>query len=66
VNADSGGRGRFATTQWSLILAAARSGTADANEALARLCSLYWYPVFAFARRRRGNLSSPARDQSFE
>lgn len=44
--------GRFATTQWSLVLAAARNGgTADA-EALARLCSLYWYPIFAFVRRQ--------------
>lgn len=42
-------RGRFATTEWSLVLAAARGGEDD-GEALARLCSLYWYPVFAFVR----------------
>lgn len=45
-------RGRFATTQWSLVLAAGRRGSAEAEEALERLCSLYWYPVFAFVRRR--------------
>lgn len=50
VNPGSGDRSRFATTQWSLVLAAARDGAGDA-EALARLCSLYWYPVFAFVRR---------------
>ena len=46
------GRHRFATTQWSLVLAAGRRGSAGAEEALARLCSLYWYPVFAFVRRQ--------------
>ncbi len=44
--------GRFATTQWSLVLEAGRAGSPGAGEALARLCSLYWYPVFAFVRRR--------------
>lgn len=46
------GRGRFVTTQWSLVLAAGEDGTEGAGEALARLCSLYWYPVFAFVRRQ--------------
>jgi RNA polymerase sigma factor (sigma-70 family) len=52
--------GRFATTQWSLVLAAGQSGGA-AEEALARLCSLYWYPVFAFVRRR-GHSTDDAQD----
>ncbi|MBW3565565.1 MAG: hypothetical protein KY459_12635 [Acidobacteria bacterium] len=43
------GRSRFVTTQWSLVLAAADR---DGTEALARLCSLYWYPVFAFVRKQ--------------
>jgi DNA-directed RNA polymerase specialized sigma24 family protein len=60
VNADSGGRSRFATTQWSLVLAA-RNGSTDAEEALARLCSLYWYPVFAFVRRQ-GHSADEAQD----
>jgi RNA polymerase sigma-70 factor (ECF subfamily) len=47
-----GGGGRFETTQWSLVLAAGQRGSAAAEEALARLCSLYWYPVFAFVRRQ--------------
>jgi len=46
-----GGRGCFATTQWSMVLAAGKPGSTGAEEALARLCSLYWYPIFAFARR---------------
>ena len=59
VNPDSG-RSRFATTQWSLVLAAARSGAPD-GEALARLCSQYWYPVFAFIRRQ-GRSADQAQD----
>ena len=49
---DPAGRGRFATTQWSLVLAAAKGDSAEAEEALERLCALYWYPVFAFVRRQ--------------
>ena len=49
---DPGPGGRFATTHWSLVLAAGERGSAEAEEALARLCSLYWYPVFAFVRRQ--------------
>ena len=43
---------RFATTQWSLVLAAGRRGSAEAEEALGRLCAMYWYPIFAFVRRQ--------------
>ena len=39
---------RFATTRWSLVAAA--KGPA-ARQALAELCQLYWYPVYAFVRR---------------
>lgn len=48
---DRSGR-RFETTQWSLVLAAGQGGSEAAEAALARLCSLYWYPVFAFVRRQ--------------
>src|SRR5688572_4114943 len=58
--------GRFATTQWTLVLAAGRRGSAEADVALAQLCSLYWYPIFAFVRRR-GHSVEDAQDltQSF-
>jgi RNA polymerase sigma-70 factor (ECF subfamily) len=52
---------RFATTQWSLVLAAGRRGSVDGEEALARLCSLYWYPIFAFVRRQ-GHPADEAQD----
>ncbi|HXI14425.1 MAG TPA: sigma-70 family RNA polymerase sigma factor [Thermoanaerobaculia bacterium] len=59
-------RGRFATTQWTLVLAAGKRGSPEAEEALARLCSLYWYPIFAFVRRH-GHSLEEAQDltQSF-
>ena len=43
----------FHTTHWTVVLTAARAdaGTA-ARDALARLCSTYWYPLYAFIRRQ--------------
>jgi len=52
MNPNVGGRARFATTRWSLVLAAGNRGSPAAEEALARLCSVYWYPVFVFVRRQ--------------
>ncbi len=49
----SAGGGRFTTTHWSLVLAAAgNSEDAQCREALARLCQVYWYPLYAFVRRQ--------------
>ena len=41
----------FATTHWSIVLAAGRADPARGREALERLCQGYWYPLYAFARR---------------
>ncbi len=50
----TGGHG-FATTHWTVVLAAReRDGTAS-REALASLCSTYWYPLYAFIRRQGSN-----------
>lgn len=43
---------RFATTHWSLVLAAAQRDSPESARALAALCEAYWYPLYAFARRR--------------
>src|SRR5262249_40365910 len=43
--------GCFASTQWSLVLAAGRS-TPEAEQALAKLCGAYWPPIYAYLRRR--------------
>lgn len=42
----------FATTHWSVVLAAASEGSAGADAALEKLCRLYWYPLYAYLRRR--------------
>ena len=43
----------FATTRWSLILSANRSGEDEqTQQALAELCRSYWRPVFLFVSRK--------------
>ena len=42
----------FATTHWSVVLSAGRSDTPRARHALERLCQTYWYPLYAYVRRR--------------
>jgi RNA polymerase sigma-70 factor (ECF subfamily) len=44
--------GAFATTHWSMVLKAGHNQTADDRAALAELCETYWYPVYAFLRRK--------------
>ncbi len=44
-------QGHFTTTRWSLVHAAGGAGKA-ARDALGELCRAYWYPLYAFARRR--------------
>ncbi len=43
---------RFTTTHWSLVLNAATQDLEKAASALQRLCTIYWYPIYAFVRRR--------------
>jgi RNA polymerase sigma-70 factor (ECF subfamily) len=45
-------RPSFESTHWSLVLAAADREAPWADEALAALCASYWYPLYAFIRRR--------------
>ena len=45
-----GGSIVFATTHWSVVLAAQGESTA-ADAALERLCRTYWKPLYAFVRR---------------
>ncbi|MGC3959421.1 MAG: sigma-70 family RNA polymerase sigma factor [Verrucomicrobiota bacterium] len=43
----------FVTTHWSVVLTAAQSSdTARAHDALAKLCQIYWHPLYAYVRRR--------------
>ena len=42
----------FVTTHWSVVLTAGRTDTTRARGALERLCQTYWYPLYAYVRRR--------------
>ena len=46
------GPDRFATTHWSVVLAAAQTQSSEAEGALEALCRQYWYPLYAWLRRK--------------
>ncbi|MBA4148131.1 MAG: sigma-70 family RNA polymerase sigma factor [Verrucomicrobia bacterium] len=46
----------FVTTHWSVVLTAGRHDTDRAHLALEKLCKTYWYPLYAYARRRGCNV----------
>jgi RNA polymerase sigma-70 factor (ECF subfamily) len=60
-NSDLAGAGRFATTHWSVVLAARDPAAPQARAALAALCQAYWYPLYAFIRRQ-GHPADQAQD----
>ena len=53
--------GRFRTTHWSVVLLSAQTQVPGSQTALADLCRLYWYPLYAFVRRR-GHSAEDAQD----
>src|SRR4051812_49948291 len=44
--------GRFHSTRWDNVLAARDPADPRAGAALAELCRTYWYPLYAYARRK--------------
>src|SRR5947207_11690444 len=42
----------FATTHWSVVLAAGRDQSDPAQRALETLCRGYWYPIYVYVRRK--------------
>jgi RNA polymerase sigma-70 factor (ECF subfamily) len=42
----------FLTTHWSVVLRAAGEESETAHQALCDLCQIYWYPLYAYARRQ--------------
>jgi RNA polymerase sigma-70 factor (ECF subfamily) len=48
----AGGAEKFCTTRWSVVLLSAQSQAPGSQAALAELCRTYWYPIYAFVRRR--------------
>lgn len=59
------GNSAFAPTQWSVVLHAGRNDTPRAHQALARLCQIYWYPLYSHVRRR-GHSAHDAQDLTQE
>ena len=55
----------FETTRWSVVRAAGSSQPSQARQALEALCSTYWYPIYAYIRRR-GNSAEDAKDLTQE
>lgn len=47
-----GSRASFPTTHWSLVARVGSASSPEALEALERLCRAYWFPIYAFIRRR--------------
>ncbi len=52
LGADRRQCGVFATTHWSVVRTARDGREPQAYEALSRLCEVYWYPLYAYLRRR--------------
>src|SRR6516164_10367077 len=46
------GPSQFPTTRWTLVVAAGEPRRKEARSALVSLCENYWYPLYAFLRRR--------------
>jgi DNA-directed RNA polymerase specialized sigma24 family protein len=43
---------QFAATSWTNVLAAQQAGSPEGAAALEKLCGVYWYPLYAYLRRR--------------
>lgn len=46
------GESAFPATRWTYVLAAGKQRDGERKEALSALCEGYWYPVYAFIRRK--------------
>ncbi len=57
---------RFATTHWTVVLAAAANESPAGQAALEQLCQTYWYPLYAFLRHREGKDHATAKDLTQE
>lgn len=49
---ESAKAGWFTSTHWSIVAAAADASSLESSQALEKLCCAYWYPLYAYVRRR--------------
>lgn len=56
---------RFPATRWTLVLAAGGESLPERRAALSSLCESYWYPLYAYLRRRNHD-ADQARDLTQE
>jgi len=59
------GSSQFPTTRWTLVVAAGDPQRKEARSALVSLCENYWYPLYAYLRRR-GYSADQAQDLTQE
>ena len=59
------GPSEFPTTRWTLVVAAGEPERREARSALVSLCENYWYPLYAYLRRR-GYPAAEAQDLTQE
>lgn len=59
------GSSQFPTTRWTLVVAAGDRHRKEARSALISLCENYWYPLYAYLRRR-GYAAHEAQDLTQE
>jgi RNA polymerase sigma-70 factor (ECF subfamily) len=52
IDPEDAGDARFTTTSWTVVAHAGERESPEARKALAELCQVYWYPLYAFLRRR--------------
>lgn len=57
------GDGKFATTHWSVVLAAGDTSASQHEQALSSLCQTYWFPIYVFLRQH-GHDAHQAEDRT--
>lgn len=55
----------FVPTRWTVVLTAADRSTPQAERALEEICQIYWFPLYAYIRRR-GHSPEDAEDLTQE
>jgi len=65
IGSPPGGSAVFATTHWSVVVEAGQQESAQSRAALEQLCRAYWYPLYAYVRRK-GHSPDDAQDLTQE